>query len=683
MQLVQQEQACNLRSNYNAFRQTSEDFEVIIKTQKILFFSVEKNRVIQDWQSSDAASKDASQSVLKRAHKQVSSRVSQNSAIYENEAEGSECNLLGEGLALKQSAKAHKDVLTHIDFLPINKFHIVTASTDQYIKIWDYQELRQVCSLHLEHPLPLQWNLQMDRAILYKMKILFALKSMKCVIEKYRQRMTLVQEKVFNFTEFFAYLLEHEPGAARRKRPTEDAEQEVPESAARCAKSVILMRDEYSPRDLIYEKIKSIYAKELLGPSLKYMNDVKKSNEAQIVLQQDAQETTATSASKHLNQMQDDKNKDYKYVSLFLDPTFKQKAFNKQQAQFVAKTDLKYKVEKQLDQYSKQPTHDNETSMHNTYLSGKNRFTDKGNARDRLPALAIKRTKHSKSSLRFKERPLPAGKAWDEAAPLQQAPNLALSSRTAQQASHMSANQGSAGAPGHPSQPMENFYEFKMKNLGELAGSSLSQEIRNEMSMVNKKNYIQFLLKKGISFQDYAQISQQQQKARSPSQRSQDSLPRPAQRGLNPIHSTISASKNNPIYNYNQSSNSAKVIQSLLSNGVSLVQFANNPQQVIEEKETRIRASQSTHQFSTNAKAQLQDSTASQASLSKLKTESRALNETLRMLNLKVQQAKGQMGSTELRKFQQFSQEQQQASQETTGRAFLPQNSQAKAAQDN
>jgi len=34
---------------------------------------------------------------------------------------------------------------------------------------------------------------------------------------------------------------------------------------------VILMKDEYNPKDLKYEKIKDIYEKELKGPSLKEM----------------------------------------------------------------------------------------------------------------------------------------------------------------------------------------------------------------------------------------------------------------------------------------------------------------------------------------------------------------------------------------------------------------------------
>lgn len=60
------------------------------------------------------------------------------------------------------------------------------------------------------------------------------------------------------------------------------------------------MRDEYSPRDLIFDKIKQIYKKELLGPSLKYMNDVKKSNEAQINLIQ-SEYGDENSANKHTN----------------------------------------------------------------------------------------------------------------------------------------------------------------------------------------------------------------------------------------------------------------------------------------------------------------------------------------------------------------------------------------------
>ncbi len=41
------------------------------------------------------------------------------------------------------------------------------------------------------------------------------------------------------------------------------------------------MRDQYSPRDLIFDRIKQIYDKELLGPSLKQMSETKRLADAQ------------------------------------------------------------------------------------------------------------------------------------------------------------------------------------------------------------------------------------------------------------------------------------------------------------------------------------------------------------------------------------------------------------------
>ena len=36
------------------------------------------------------------------------------------------------------------------------------------------------------------------------------------------------------------------------------------------------MADMYSPRDLIFDKVKKLYEKEVLGPSLKHLNETKK-----------------------------------------------------------------------------------------------------------------------------------------------------------------------------------------------------------------------------------------------------------------------------------------------------------------------------------------------------------------------------------------------------------------------
>jgi hypothetical protein len=37
-------------------------------------------------------------------------------------------------------------------------------------------------------------------------------------------------------------------------------------------KPILLMKDEYSPRDFKYEKIKEIYSRELQGPTLKHID---------------------------------------------------------------------------------------------------------------------------------------------------------------------------------------------------------------------------------------------------------------------------------------------------------------------------------------------------------------------------------------------------------------------------
>ena len=82
---------------------------------------------------------------------------------------------------------------------------------------------------------------------------------MQFVVQKYKKRLTMMQERKFNFTEFFRRLLGCE-------LPKENSF--VIDTTTQPVKK---MRDEYSPRDLIYEKIKHLYEAEIKGPTLKQM----------------------------------------------------------------------------------------------------------------------------------------------------------------------------------------------------------------------------------------------------------------------------------------------------------------------------------------------------------------------------------------------------------------------------
>jgi hypothetical protein len=52
---------------------------------------------------------------------------------------------------------------------------VLSASFDGYVKIWSIN-FELLCSLNINHPLPTQWNVQIDEKEVIKFKIAFGIK---------------------------------------------------------------------------------------------------------------------------------------------------------------------------------------------------------------------------------------------------------------------------------------------------------------------------------------------------------------------------------------------------------------------------------------------------------------------------------------------------------------------------
>ena len=59
--------------------------------------------------------------------------------------------------------EAHKDMLTTLSYIIMDKSYLLTSSMDCYIKIFVKESpYNIICSLNINHPLPLVWDLKID-----------------------------------------------------------------------------------------------------------------------------------------------------------------------------------------------------------------------------------------------------------------------------------------------------------------------------------------------------------------------------------------------------------------------------------------------------------------------------------------------------------------------------------------
>jgi len=163
--------------------------------------------------------------------------------------------------------KAHKDSITSLNVMISPDKKLMTSSLDCYLKIWTLKG-HLLGSLNINHPLPILWDFHDDNIKQYRKKILYAMKIIDNVFRRYSQSMVYSEESNISINRFLKSLNENKAEAIRdSSKDNNEGENTTP----RNKRKVLLMRNEYDPRDLQYEAIKDIYQKELQGPSLKQM----------------------------------------------------------------------------------------------------------------------------------------------------------------------------------------------------------------------------------------------------------------------------------------------------------------------------------------------------------------------------------------------------------------------------
>lgn len=208
----------NKRMNYNAYRGVKEDFESAIKKIKSNCFSIADQKVPN---------------------------------LDEN---------------FKLGFAAHKDTLTTLILINLADKSLLTSSLDNYIKIWSLKG-EQLASININHPLPIQWNIKIDKIKRTRKNILFALKIIELIFRRYKRSILLSEEKMLNINNFLSFL-----ASENIIQPKKTSIVTLPT----LPNKILIMRDEYSPRDLHFDSIKHIYQRELMGPSLKEMENNKR-----------------------------------------------------------------------------------------------------------------------------------------------------------------------------------------------------------------------------------------------------------------------------------------------------------------------------------------------------------------------------------------------------------------------
>lgn len=161
------------------------------------------------------------------------------------------------------SIQAHRDTLTTLTFMVNPDKKLLTSSLDGYVRIWELDGTMPA-SVNINHPLPIAWKLETNSMKHAKKRVLYGLKVIETIFKRYERKIALTEEKQMNINHFLMKL----DASAEPSEPLASTE--------RGKQKLILMSNEYEPRDLQYEKVKGMYQAELQGATLKQMEIAKR-----------------------------------------------------------------------------------------------------------------------------------------------------------------------------------------------------------------------------------------------------------------------------------------------------------------------------------------------------------------------------------------------------------------------
>jgi len=170
-------------------------------------------------------------------------------------------------IPLLHSFQAHNDSLNTLTTMQTPVKKLLTTSLDGYVKIWALDGTL-LGALNINHPLPRVWKIDNDDFMGSSKKVSHAIRLLGNIRKRYKNIMPLFEYKKLQIDAFLKNF--HDSDSEGDLSPP------VRKSPQPLRKSqIMLMKDEYTLKDLQYDKAKVIYQKELQGPTLRQMDKVK------------------------------------------------------------------------------------------------------------------------------------------------------------------------------------------------------------------------------------------------------------------------------------------------------------------------------------------------------------------------------------------------------------------------
>ncbi|EAR87603.1 WD domain, G-beta repeat protein (macronuclear) [Tetrahymena thermophila SB210] len=401
---------CKNKMNYNAFRQNFENYTNALSNHKIQCFKQNKNNIIKDIivlnnMNRSSAIFKFQQSVLKIS--QVRGLI-----LNQDDSERPFDPYFNQSKNMIDLIQGHKSQLTSLEFIKIHSYqneNIITCGSDNYIKIWGFfGKITLIAAFNILHPLPIKWELKVDFDLIYRNKMLFAIQSIEAVKEKFKNKMDFSLFQKFNIKNLINFIEQKEaqiqilnqqnlqeskniktkkqsPQKNNTKKNNDEMQQKLRSASSHLAlqksnlnineeeeekvedsrKIIKLMKDEYTPRDLLFNKVKHLYQKELVGPSLQQLQEIKRIENSKN--QGNSFLGTKLRRSDEYQQYlsQEEKNKEQKFISAFFHPDYRKKVLEKfNEAYYLDKDPQIFFLEKKLDSILQQK-HLQEAQMHN------------------------------------------------------------------------------------------------------------------------------------------------------------------------------------------------------------------------------------------------------------------------------------------------------------------------------
>lgn len=223
------------------------------------------------------------------------------------------------GLHVK-TFKAARELVSQLNLINFSQKLLLLTSEDSTFRVFTLAG-QMMCHLNLNHPLPIIWNFSPDNLINLKSKLVFALKTVELISQRYNKpehRSVISLRKILeaytdhNFSTFSMTSIDETAGSkhlndkihAFGKRnnsinllldgqtPTNaqgkanKGNPQIKEGAPARRRQgfiseVTLMKDLYDPKDMVYEKIKAENREEIQGPTMKQLESIRRAKNIQ------------------------------------------------------------------------------------------------------------------------------------------------------------------------------------------------------------------------------------------------------------------------------------------------------------------------------------------------------------------------------------------------------------------